>query len=197
MREHFENLEAKVVLYTTNTSEQARGGQKYTHVPIEANHKRREDWRDVDEVPRGSICCNWEMMGHFATICGREGKGKGKGEDGDKGRAHYFIKQPSTHRRAERFVQIGEDLREDLRENRKVGDTQDSAGHAGELETSRQSVDGGSLASVRKIQTAEKVEVNPTKKRMNKSERVWIVGNVEEIKEAEENSDNSARQLDG
>ena len=41
-----ENLKGKVVSYTTNKTEEARGGQKGRQVPMEVDH--------VDEVPRRS-----------------------------------------------------------------------------------------------------------------------------------------------
>ena len=48
-----------------------------------------------------------------------------------------------------------EDLREDIRENRQDGDTMDSTGRAARSCVRRQSVDGESLASMRKVQTSE------------------------------------------
>ena len=53
-----------------------------------------------------------------------------------------------------------EDTREDLRENRNAGDSKDSPGSAVESDTSRQSVDGESLALRRMMTTAEEVEDN-------------------------------------
>ena len=55
MGENYENLKAKVVSYTTNKTEQTRGGQKEMHVPMEVDHvsgsqPEEEDWEDVDEV---------------------------------------------------------------------------------------------------------------------------------------------------
>ena len=50
----YENLKAEVVSYTTNKTEQARGGQKEMHVPVEVDHvsgsEPDEDLEDVDEV---------------------------------------------------------------------------------------------------------------------------------------------------
>ena len=49
-----------------------------------------------------------------------------------------------------------EGSREDIQENRKVGDSRDSAGRAARSDTSRENVDGESPTSSRKMQTAEK-----------------------------------------
>ena len=56
-----ENLKAKVVLCTTNRTEQTRGGQKDMYVPMEVDHvcgsePEEEDWEDVDEIRRWSVC---------------------------------------------------------------------------------------------------------------------------------------------
>ena len=51
---------------------------------------------------------------------------------------------------------------------RRVGDTMDSAGHAARSDTSHQSVNGESLASVRKMQTVEKAEDTLTQKKIEK-----------------------------
>ena len=56
--ENHENLKAKVVSYTTNKT---RGGQHEMHVPMEVFHEsggelEEEDWEDVDEVRRESMC---------------------------------------------------------------------------------------------------------------------------------------------
>ena len=84
--ENFENLKAKVVSYTTNKIEQARGGQKEMYVPMEADHvsgsEPEEDaWEYVEEVRRGSI----DMLGPFARDCRKKGRGKAKGGDGNTG----------------------------------------------------------------------------------------------------------------
>ena len=70
-----------VVSYTANKAEQHRGGQKETYVPMEVDRVvssgcEDEDWEDVDEVPKGSMCYKCRMMGHFARDC------RGKGERG-------------------------------------------------------------------------------------------------------------------
>ena len=53
--ENFENLKAKVVSYTTDKTEKARGGHKCMHVPMEVDHVRgsepeEEDWADVNKI---------------------------------------------------------------------------------------------------------------------------------------------------
>ena len=54
------NFKAKVVSYTTNKTEQTRGGQREMCVPMEVDHVRgsepeEEDLEEVDEVRRGSV----------------------------------------------------------------------------------------------------------------------------------------------
>ena len=90
--ENFENLKATVVSYTTNKTEQARGGQNEMQVPMEVDHvsgsdPEEEDVQDVDEVRWGSTCHKCGMTGHFAKDCRKKGKGSGKGGDGSKGHA--------------------------------------------------------------------------------------------------------------
>ena len=87
--ENCENLKAKVVSYTTNKTEQSRGGQKDMYVPMGVGHVRgsepqKEDWENVDEVRRGSMCSNYGMMRHVARDCRRNGMGKVKGGEGGK-----------------------------------------------------------------------------------------------------------------
>ena len=54
-----------------------------------------------------------------------------------------------------------EGSREDIQENRKVGDSRDSAGRAARSDTSRENVDEESPTSSRKMQTAEKSGAQP------------------------------------
>ena len=55
----------------------------------------------------------------------------------------------------ERMIQASlEDLRENVRESRKAGDTKDGAGHATKSDRSRQNVDGESLVSMKRIRRA-------------------------------------------
>ena len=55
------NFKAKVVSYTTNNTEQTRGGQREMCVLVEVDHVRgsepeeEEDLEEVDEVRRGSV----------------------------------------------------------------------------------------------------------------------------------------------
>ena len=77
--ENYENFMAKVVYYTTNKAEQARGVQKETAVPMELDHVSGselcdDDWDDVDEVRGDERCHNCGMMGHFERGCSMRGK---------------------------------------------------------------------------------------------------------------------------
>ena len=71
--ENLVNLKAKVVSYPTHKTEHTRGGQKEMYVPMEMDHvsgseREEEDWEDVDEVRRRSICYSCGIMGHFARV---------------------------------------------------------------------------------------------------------------------------------
>ena len=90
--ENHEILKAKIISYTTNKAEQARGGQEETTVPMEpddvsGSELHGEDWDNVDEVRRETRCYNCGMLGHVAKDCRMKGKGKGKGRDEGKGSA--------------------------------------------------------------------------------------------------------------
>ena len=91
-----------------------------------------EDWEDVDEVRRGSMCCNCWMMGTSQDIveCKSRARTKAKTEAGNT------PMEKGTRRDVrERKVQAHyEDRREDFRENGKVG--------AAGPDTGRQNVDG-------------------------------------------------------
>ena len=70
--------------------------------------------------------------------------------------------------------------REDIRENRKVGDTKGSTVFAARSDRSHQNVDGESPTSTRKTQESEENgEVGG----------VWIVGKAEELEQEEETSE--------
>ena len=81
-------------------------------------------------------------------------------------------KEQGKRRKArERKVQANlEDPRENIHENRKVGDTNDSAGRPSRWDTSHQTVDGESPTSMRHMQTAEKAGDNLNQNQMEKSE---------------------------
>ena len=134
------------------------------YVPMDVGHVRgsepqKEDWETVDEVRRGSMCYNNRIMGHVARDCGRNGMGKGKGGEG--GKEYAQGRGNTTKRHGERKGQSNlEDPREDVHENRKVGDIKDRAGRAARSDTSHQNVDGESLSPMRKMQTAENAEDN-------------------------------------
>ena len=101
-------------------TEQARGGQKYTQVPMEVDHvggsePEEEDWDDVDEVRRRSISYNCGTVGHLTRDCRRKGKGK----DGSKGYARG---------QGETMKFEGSKRAHSVEQDRKVGDTKVSAG---------------------------------------------------------------------
>ena len=77
------------------------------------------------------------MMGHFARFYRMKAWARGKAETEARDMPKANLEDP----------------REDIQENRKVGDTKDSAGRASD--TSHQNVDGESPTSMRKMQTAE------------------------------------------
>ena len=117
---------------------------------------------------------------------------------GDRG-ARDTPKKKARQRKAQgRKVQANlEDPREDLRENRKVGDTKESAGHVVELDKSRQTVDGELLASRRKMLNADTAEGRqPESEEDGEVGGEWIVGIVKEIEGRWETNENSARQRD-
>ena len=63
-----------------------------------------------------------------------------------------------------------------FRRTERFGDTKDSAGRAARSDTSHQNVDGESLASVRRMPTAEKAEDNLNQKEMVESEGCGSLG---------------------
>ena len=70
INESHEDLKAKVVSYTTNKTEQARGGQKEMHVPMQVDYvsgsePEEEDVEDVDEIRTGSTCYIYGMKMHL------------------------------------------------------------------------------------------------------------------------------------
>ena len=53
--ENYENLKAKVISYTTNKAEQARGGQRETTVPMDLDHVSGGELYDKEwEETRGA-----------------------------------------------------------------------------------------------------------------------------------------------
>ena len=81
---------------------------------------------------------------------------------------------------------VGGDLQEDLQESPRLVVTVDNAGRVVGLDTSRQNVDGESLTSTRKMQTAEKRRTTCVKRCR------WSRKRVEEG-----TTDTSAHQRDG
>ena len=134
------------------------------YVPMDVGHVRgsepqKEYWENLDEVRRGSMCSNYGIMGHVARDCGRKGMGKGKGGEGGK---EYAQGRGDTTKDMgkERHSQIWRTQGRMFMKNRKFGDTKDRAGRAARSDTSYQNVDGKSLTSMRKVQTAENAEDN-------------------------------------
>ena len=87
--DNYENVMPKVVPYTTNKTEQARGGQEEMYVPMEVDrasgNEAEDDCENVDNVRRRSTCF---QAGGWDTSRGIvESQGKGKGRDGSKGHA--------------------------------------------------------------------------------------------------------------
>ena len=166
------------VVHDPNKTEQARGGQKEMYVPTEVDHvsgsePEEEDWEDVDDVRRKSTCDTCGMMGDFARDCRRKGKGRGKGNDGSKG---YAKGKGTTMKGAGKKGKGTCGGRKGGPSGESdAGDTENSVGHAVQLDTSRESVDGELLASRGKM-TAEAVEDNPSQKGMEKSEESGSLG---------------------
>ena len=63
---------------------------------VSGSEPEEEKWEHVDEVRRVSMRNNCEIMGHFARVCRRKGKGKEKGEVGGKG----YAKEEGKRRKA-------------------------------------------------------------------------------------------------
>ena len=62
-----------MISHTGNKAEQHRGGQKKTYVPVAVDNvtgseSDADDWDDVDEGRRGSMCYNCGKAGHVARI---------------------------------------------------------------------------------------------------------------------------------
>ena len=79
-------------------------------------------------------------------------------------------KKENDERQGRKVLSNLEDPREDVRESRLVRDTKDIAGRAATSDTSHQNVDGESLTSTRKMQTAENTEDNLNQRKTEKSE---------------------------
>ena len=98
----YEKLTAKVVSYSTNRTEQTRGGQKEMYVPQEVYHvsggeQEEKDWEDVDELRQGSVCYNCEIV---------EGKGMARGKAETDGGKEYAKREGKNNERyGERKVQ--------------------------------------------------------------------------------------------
>ena len=105
------------------------------------------------------MCSNYGIMGHVARDCGRKGYGQGERRRRRQGICQRKKENDEGH--GERKGQSNlEDPREDVQKNRKVGDTKDRARRAARSDTCHQNVDGESLSSMRKMQTAENAEDN-------------------------------------
>ena len=124
------------------------------------------------------------MVGHITRNCGRKGNGKGKDERRRQGK-QQLRRDSDGRQEKERFRQTRRIHGEDIRKNRKVGDTKDRAGRAARSDTGHEKVDGASPASTRKRQTAEKSGEEPDSEEDGEVGGVQIVGNVEEIKDEE------------
>ena len=89
--ENYEDLKAKVVSYTTNKAEQARGGQKETYVLMGVDHvssneydeKSGETWTRYEEARCATTAGRWDIL---REIVG--GKVEGKGTGGDAGKEY-------------------------------------------------------------------------------------------------------------
>ena len=101
-----------------------------------------------------------------------EGRARTRGKTETEGRD---TPEEKGKRRQARENKVQANL-DDPKENRKVGDPDDSAGRAARSDTRQQHVDGESPTSMRKMQTAEKAEDNVNQKKIEKSEECGSSG---------------------
>ena len=185
------NLKAKVVLH----NQQGRASTRRAEIQASADEggqRARQRPRRAglgDEVRRESRCDNCRTMGHVARDCIRKGEGKGKGGDGGKG---YAKGEGNTMKRFRRS------------QGRTFGRTEKMV-YRGECWTCGR-IGQKSVECRRRVGGVEEEDVDhrisgeePESEEDGDAGGVWIVGNVEEIEEDEETSENffctSARRV--